>query len=442
MPDALPGPSPLTGWGNYPRIPGFERLGEDLAKVSVDVPLARGLARSYGDASLPPPGGTVAGMRLGDRILAFDETTGVLTAEAGLSLHDLAAAFLPRGWFTPVSTGTRYVTLGGMVASDVHGKNHHVAGCFGEHVTGLRIRVGTGEILDISPTEHPELFAATLGGQGLTGHILRVSVRLKKVPSAWLYEETERFDTLEEVLAGVRAASAAFPMTVSWIDTSATGAKMGRGIVMRGRWAEAHEAPRVMPSLAHKPKVPFSLPSGLGNPFTIGLANDVWFRLHGERGKRHVVAPGAYFWVLDSLRNWNRAYGKAGFTQYQCVMPSDPVVWRRFLDTFQDLGGASFVTVFKDCGPAGTGLMSFPQTGTSLALDIPITGGTPALIRALNRIVIDNGGRVYLAKDAYTNAEELHAMYPKLAQWKEIRRRYDPDGRLRSAMSARLGLDL
>jgi decaprenylphospho-beta-D-ribofuranose 2-oxidase len=442
MSNALPGPGTLTGWGQYPKIQGSERLSEDLVRNSADVPLARGLARSYGDASLPPAGGVVAGMRLGDRILAFDEDTGVLTAEAGLSLHDLAVAFLPRGWFTPVSTGTRYVTLGGMVASDIHGKNHHVSGCFGEHVTGLKIRTGAGEILDISPTEHPELFAATLGGQGLTGHIVQVSVRLKKVPSPWLYEETERYDDLDSILAGVRQASTDFPMTVCWIDTSATDGRMARGIVMRGRWAEKSEAPRVLPSLAHKPKLPFSLPSGLANPATIGLANDVWFRLHGPRGKRHVVPPGAYFWILDSVRNWNLAYGKSGFTQYQCVMPSDPVMWRRFLQTFQALGGCSFVTVFKDCGPAGTGMMSFPQTGTSIALDIPITSGTPTLIRALNRIVIENGGRVYLAKDAYTNAEELRAMYPKIDAWKDVRRRYDPEGRIRSAMSARLGLDL
>jgi FAD/FMN-containing dehydrogenase len=432
----------LHGWGRYPVVEGRIVESEDLERATRDAVLSRGLGRAYGDAALPPPGSprAVASTVKADRILAFDESTGVLRAEAGLTLSELVRLFLPRGFFTPVSPGTQYVTLGGMVASDIHGKNHHAYGTFGRGVRALRMRVADGRLLEVTRETEPDLFRATLGGMGLTGHILEVEVALARVPSPWLYEESTRYGTLREVFENLRAASEAWPMTVAWIDTSARGAGRGRGIVMAGRWAEAGEAPRAFPKFARGPVVPPLFPSGVCNPTTFRMANAAYYHLHPKGKRTHFVSPSAYFWILDLAREWNRGYGKRGFTQYQCVMPSDLALYDAFLDRFQKLGGTSFVTVFKDCGEAGEGLLSFPKRGTTLALDIPIRSiaETAALVRELNAFVVDHGGRVYLAKDAFTEPEAFGKMYPKVAEFSAIRDRWDPEHRLGSVQSARL----
>ncbi len=434
----------LTGWARYPEIEGRTVRSEDLAKISAGAQLSRGLGRAYADSALPPRGSEqpVALTPLADRILAFDPATGVLRAEAGLSLATLREVFLPRGWFTPVSPGTRHVTLGGMVAADVHGKNHHVAGCFGQHVRALRLRTGDGVIHEVGPEREPELFHATLGGMGLTGHVLELEVALERIPSPWIYEETEPQPHLEAVVESLREASASWPMTVAWIDTSARGARAGRGIVMRGRWAEPDEAPREPPRVKSSLRVPFDFPSGMLNPLTIGVLNTLFFHKHPRRRVKRVVHPESYFWPLDILDQWNRGFGRRGFAQFQCVLPSSVELYRELLARFQRMGGCSFVTVFKDCGEAGPGMLSFPQPGTSLALDIPIRkdGGTARLVQSLNDMVVANGGRVYLAKDAFATAEQFQAMYPRWQEWAAIRRRHDPQGRLRSAQGQRLGL--
>ncbi len=434
----------LTGWARHPAVEARTLRGEDLTRLSARAQLSRGLGRAYGDSALPPPGSDspVAITPLADRILSFDEEHGVLRAEAGLSLATLREVFLPRGWFTPVSPGTRHVTLGGMVAADIHGKNHHVAGCFGRHVRALRVRTGDGEIREIGPDRERELFLATLGGMGLTGHVLEVEVQLERVPSPWIYEESERLPNLEAVIESLSAASAEWPMTVAWIDTSARGAKMGRGIVMRGRWARPDEAPSTPPRLKPSIRVPIDLPSGLVNPLTIRVLNTLFYLKHPRGVRTHVVHPEAYFWPLDILDEWNRGFGRRGFTQFQCVLPSSAKLYREVLERFQQMGGCSFVTVFKDCGEAGEGMLSFPQRGTSLAVDVPIRrdGGTAKLCATLNDMVVANGGRVYLAKDAFATAEQFRQMYPRWEEWDEIRRRFDPQGRLRSAQGQRLGL--
>ncbi|MEM6990772.1 MAG: FAD-binding oxidoreductase [Myxococcota bacterium] len=433
----------FEGWGRHPVVEGWAKDGERLEPASEPAVLSRGLGRAYGDAALPPPGGDrpIVLTPRADRILDFDATTGVLRAEAGFSLGTLREIFLARGWFTPVSPGTRHVTLGGMVAADIHGKNHHCAGCFGQHVRALRMRVGDGRVLEVTPDgEHAELFHATTGGMGLTGHILEVSVALEHVPTPWIYEQSERCGSLEEVIATLGAASAGWPMTVAWIDTTARGAKAGRGLVMRGRWATADEAPSKPPPTTGAITFPFDLPSGLINPWTIGLMNTFWYHKHGSRTRTHVVNPDKYFWPLDGINRWNRAFGRRGFTQYQCVMPSSAELYREFLEIFQRRGGCSFVTVFKDCGEAGPGPLSFPQRGTSMTLDIPVKkdGSTQRLCAALDEFVVANGGRIYLAKDAFVAPDTFRAMYPKFEAWRAIKQRYDPEGRLRSAQSVRL----
>jgi decaprenylphospho-beta-D-ribofuranose 2-oxidase len=435
----------LSGWGRFPWMPTHITRSEDLERASKRAQLSRGLGRAYGDAALPATAEhQVLGTTLANRVLHFDEQSAVLRAEAGLALGDLYRLFMPRGFFSPVAPGTRHVTLGGMVASDIHGKNHHVAGTFGQHVHALKLRVGDGRMLECSREAHPELFRATLGGMGLTGHILEVELQLERITTPWIYEESDRYETLEEVFANLRAASEAWPMTVAWIDTSSTGSKLGRGIVMRGRWATAEEAPEHPPRPNPRIGVPFDLPSGLVNRTTIGIMNKLFYLKHPKKQLKHVVNPESFFWVLDSVQNWNRVFGHRGFMQYQCVLPSEVEVFREFLALFQKLGACSFVTVLKDCGAEGEGLISFPKQGSTIAVDIPLADPEAGvrITDALNELVLAHGGRVYLAKDAFTNAEDLRAMYPRMAEWLAVRRQYDPEGRLQSALSHRCGLDL
>ncbi|HMI94658.1 MAG TPA: D-arabinono-1,4-lactone oxidase, partial [Polyangiales bacterium] len=327
-------------------------------------------------------------------------------------------------------------------AADIHGKNHHVAGTFGRHVRALRIRVGDGRVLECSREQNSDLFFATLGGMGLTGHVLEVEAQLERVSSPWIYEESERKDSLEEVFASLRAASASWPMTVAWVDTSSRGSRMGRGIVMRGRWASPDEAPRTAPPHNPRLRMPLDLPNGMVNPFTIGALNRAWFAKHPRRTVKHTVAPESFFWILDMVDEWNRVFGRNGFIQYQCVLPSDVNVFRGFLTLFQRLGACSFVTVLKDCGDVGDGLLSFPKPGSTIAVDIPLRDAAHGqrMSDAMNEYVLGHGGRIYFAKDTFTRAEHVAAMYPRLEEWREIRRRYDPDDRIRSALGVRCGL--
>lgn len=431
----------LEGWGRL-SVPGTERRGEDLAALTADVPaLSRGLGRSYGDSSLPPEGVTdVVGTTLADRVLGFDCDTGRLSAEAGLSLETMNALFLHRGWFTPVTPGTQFVTLGGMVASDVHGKNHHVDGCIGQHVRTLTLRVADGRIIRCSRDEEPELFRATIGGMGLTGHILEVELDLHPAPTPWIHQETERVPNIDAYMDALKAARTEWPFTVGWIDCLSTGSSLGRGILYRGRWAEPSEAPASPPVPKRRISMPFELPGFVLGPLTVKLFNALLFRIHPRRVRRGVVHPEAFFYPLDKILRWNRMYGRRGFTQYQCVLPEaagrDAV--RRFLELLTTLGGASFLCVIKDCGPEGEGLLSFPMPGTSVALDIPIRRDTQSLVDRLNRFVIETGGRIYLTKDTFTRPEHFRAMEPRLDHFLAVRRQWDPEGRLRSAQSVRM----
>jgi FAD/FMN-containing dehydrogenase len=430
----------VAGWGGA-SVPARERLSEDLDRVTRDVPLTRGLGRSYGDSSLPPAGRPiVAGTIMGDRLLAFDEETGLLRAEAGYSLDDLYRTFLPRGWVTPVSPGTRFVTLGGMIAADVHGKNHHRDGTIGRHVDAIRLRVASGEIVECSRAHEPDLFRATLGGMGLTGHILEVTLRHSRVPSPWILGEKRRVPDLDTFLRALKETASEWPFTMGWIDCLSRGRHMGRGVLMCGRWATRDEAPAHFPREPRHLAVPFTCPSWVMGRTVGRLFNACYYRAHRARPKRGILHPTSFFYPLDTIQHWNRLYGRQGFTQYQCVLPEsagrDGV--HALMALLTRLGGASFLCVIKDCGDEGEGLLSFPKRGVSIALDLPRRPGTQAIVDALNEQVIAAGGRVYLAKDLLTRGEHFRAMEPRLAAFTEIRRRWDPEGRLRSAQSVRL----
>jgi FAD/FMN-containing dehydrogenase len=432
----------LSGWGRAPVVPGREVRSEDLARATSGLPLSRGLGRSYGDSSLPAHGDlAVASTTLADRILSFDEQSGVLRAEAGLALQELYRLFLPRGWFVPVTPGTQFVTLGGMVASDVHGKNHHRDGCFGAHVTELVLRVADGRIVTCSPTVERDLFRATVGGMGLTGHILEVAFRMVRVPSPWIATESVRVHDIDEFIAGLKQAGAdGWPMTMGWIDCLSRGRRMGRGILMKGRWADPAEAPRRPPRPKRRITIPFDFPAFVLGPLTVRAFNTALYWQHLRRRRRAIVHPESFFYPLDILRAWNRMYGRRGLTQHQCVLPNEagPGAARRFLEVLVSRGGASFLCVIKDCGPEGVGMLSFPRPGISIALDIAVRPETQALIDALNECVIKEGGRIYLAKDAFTRADHYQAMDPRVAEFQRVRRLWDPEGRLRSAQSERL----
>ncbi len=434
--------SKLAGWGRFPVVDGLESKAENLAAITEGATLCRGLGRSYGDSSLPARGDLpVANTTLADRLLSFDSASGSLRAEAGASLLLLNQAFLQRGWFVPVSPGTQFVTVGGMVASDVHGKNHHVDGCFGQHVRSLKLRVADGRIIECSEQAEQELFRATLGGMGLTGHILEVEFEMRRIPSPWIWGESQRIDDLDSMVEGLKEAAREWPMTVGWVDCLARGAKLGRGILMKGRWAAADEAPEGVPPRKRRFRIPCQFPRVALCRLSMKAFNFAYYWKHFQRVRCGILHPTAFFYPLDTLDDWNLIYGRRGFTQYQCVLPhaDDNGPARRLLETFVSAGGMGFLCVIKDCGTEGKGMLSFPRPGMSIAVDFPIhPARTPALVDRLNELVIAEGGRIYLTKDAFTRPEHFRAMEPRLEAFNAVRRKWDPQARIRSAQSVRL----
>ncbi len=430
----------LTGWGRL-AAPGREVLAEDLESITRRAVLSRGLGRSYGDSSLPARADDkVAATRLANRILAFDSHAGVLRAEAGLSVAELNRIFVPRGWFPPVTPGTKFVTLGGCVASDVHGKNHHRQGCFGAHVRSLRMRLADDRIVECGPAQHADLFHATVGGMGLVGHILEVELGMHAIPSPWLVVESERVANIEEFLAALDRAASVWPMTMGWIDCVSRGSSLGRGILMAGRWAAPGEAAREPPRPPPDRSMPFELPSWALNSLTASAFNGAYYWSHLEQRRQRLVAPDPFFYPLDAILHWNRAYGSRGFTQYQCVLPraaGAPAV-RELVQRLTTLGCASPLCVIKDCGPQGRGLLSFPMEGTSIAVDMAVTPDIQRVVDALNELVIAAGGRIYLTKDRFTRPGHFRAMEPRLDAFLAAREAWDPGRRLRSAQSVRL----
>ena len=438
---AEPPLSTLSGWGRH-SAEGRELVGEDLEQMSADAHLSRGLGRSYGDASLPPGDQPdVLNTTFADRILAFDGETGVIRAESGLSLNELNRLLMPRGYFTPVSPGTKFVTMGGMVAADVHGKNQHKDGNFGDHVLSLKMRVADGRIVECSADRHPDLFAATIGGMGLTGHILEVEFGLRRIPSAWIWQESRRIHDIDEFQDALESAAPEWPYTMGWIDCLARGDDMGRGILMTGRWADRNEAPPKPPKQRFQPKLRFDWPSWVLNGMTIRLFNELYYRKQWRAVSSGLVSHESFYYPLDAIRSWNRMYGRRGFTQYQCVLPREAgrSSARRVLEVLTARGGASFLCVIKDFGREGKGVLSFPRPGITLALDIAIRDDTQALVDALNEQVLQEGGRIYLAKDSFTRREHFEAMEEsRLHEFRAIRDRWDPQRRFRSAQSVRL----
>jgi FAD/FMN-containing dehydrogenase len=411
--------------------------------------LPRGLGRAYGDAAVPSrEDALVLETHRADRILDWDPVSGRLTAEAGLSLAEVLRVFLPRGWFPPVTPGTKFVTLGGCVACDVHGKNHHRDGSFGGFVERLGLLTADGKEIACGPDLDRDLFLATVGGMGLTGLITEVTLRLRPVETGRIVMETEAVPDLDRMVAALDAARAHWPYTVGWIDCLAGGAALGRGVLMRGRHATRAEAPSGDPRARRAVRVPFDAPEWLLRPATMRAFNGLYYRMKTGRGavdrpRQSMVSYESFFYPLDVLADWNRLYGRHGFLQYQCVVPraASLAAIRELLGRIARAGAASFLAVIKDCGPASPAPLSFPMEGVTLGLDLPYRGPvTVALVHDLNAVVVAAGGRVYLGKDAVTRAEDFARMTPRLAEWRAVRDHWDPEHRFRSAQSVRLQL--
>ncbi len=434
-----PEPTVLSGWGRHSTT-AVELAPAELLPVPPEVCLARGLGRSYGDASLPSSSSRWAlNTTHADRILAFDTSTGRLRAEAGLSLDALNRLMMPRGFFPPVTPGTKFVTLGGMVAADVHGKNQHAQGNIGHHVSSLRMLVADGRIVDCSRTEHPDLFFATIGGMGLTGIVLEVELTMARIPSPWIWQESRRIRDIDDFERSLVEAAPRWPFTMGWLDCMARGANLGRGTLFAGRWAEPGEAPDHAPPEKKKSRVPFDFPELTLNPLSISVFNELVYRKQLREVVREHVPAEQFWYPLDSVHEWYRMYGRRGFTQYQFVLPRSAVGGtRRMIEALLGLGGTIFLCVIKDFGRESEGLLSFPMPGITLAIDLPIRDDTQRVVDRMNELVIAEGGRIYLAKDSFTRGEHYRAMDPRVAEFERVRAVWDPNKRFRSALSVRI----
>jgi FAD/FMN-containing dehydrogenase len=303
------------------------------------------------------------------------------------------------------------------------------------------MRVADGRVLECSPQQNPDLFRATIGGMGLTGHILEVEFGMRRIPSQWIWQESRRIHNIDEFQDALEDAAPEWPYTMGWIDCLARGKHMGRGILMTGRWAEADQAPSGAPKRGFQPRLRFDWPEWVLGGLTIRMFNELYYRKQWRRQSSGIVSHESFYYPLDAIGSWNRMYGRRGFTQYQCVLPREAgrSSARRVLDVLTARGGASFLCVIKDFGRESSGILSFPRPGITLALDIAVRDDTQELVDALNEQVLQEGGRVYLAKDSFTRREHFEAMEgPRLDEFRAVRDRWDPDHRFRSAQSVRL----
>jgi decaprenylphospho-beta-D-ribofuranose 2-oxidase len=435
----------LSGWGRYPvqscELERPERY-TDLRPPAVSM-ITRGQGRSYGDAALNEDGRVMLTERL-NRLLEFDAEKGILRAEGGATLADILPVVVPQGWFVPVTPGTRFVSLGGCVAADVHGKNHHQDGSFGDHVLALELILADGDRLQCSPAENPELFWATVGGMGLTGIIGEVTLSLTRIHNAAMRVRHHRADNFEQLFQLLQNPAIDDRYAVAWVDTMASGAQMGRGIAMYGHHAAAADLPPGFNQNAVlKPgrSLPFDFPDWALNASTIAAFNSRYYRVEGSKQSPFVCHYDPYFYPLDRIGQWNRLYGKRGFVQYQCVIPT-AAAYDGMQALLQALAASrlpSFLAVLKRLGAQGRGLLSFPMAGYTLALDMPVRDSSLfTLLDKLDQIVLQHGGRVYLAKDARLSAESFRAMYPRYAEWLAIKQAVDPAERFSSSLARRL----
>lgn len=435
----------LSGWGRASLSEcdvAFPRDDEDALALMGRLPplpgVARGNGRSYGDTALCTRGRVVCFSEL-NRIHSFDAATGVVVTDPGVTFADLLNQIGPRGWVAQVTPGTRFATVGGCIANDVHGKNHDRDGSFGDHVLWLDLLLPDGSVRRVGPEQSPELFHATIGGIGLTGFILRACFRMKRLSSARMRVAEVRVRDLDEYFDRLAEARQRYQYSVGWIDGLASGRNLGRGIL---ELADHADGPPLQARTERGIRVPFDAPSHAINRLTVSLFNAMYYRRVPRRGRERLVDLRNFFYPLDALRDWNRVYGRRGFVQFQCALPdaaARPGI-RALMRRISLSASASFLSVIKTLGGEGRGYLSFPLKGITLALDFPMRPGVPGLLDSLHEIVIEHGGRVYLAKDACLTPNQFERMYPRLPEFRNVLAGIDPQRRLRSDMSARLQL--
>jgi len=448
-------PTSLSGWGRYPtvesRVDRPEKRSALRSRVEGDGEpvLARGAGRSYGDAALLDGSGTTVLTDRLNRMLAFDSNTGVLRAEAGVRLREILETFVSRGWFLPVTPGTKEVTLGGAVAFDIHGKNHHRDGGISNFVREIELLTADGKTVTCGPKQNEELFWATVSGAGLTGIITEVALELRPIETAHVAERILKAQDLDDAFALFKEHEPDYLYSVAWIDCLASGGSLGRSHLMFGRHATPDELPAKQrrDPLGYEPdhlaRLPFDLPEGVLNEYTVKAFNQLFYARQRTRDKQEVVGIDPFFYPLDAIGDWNRMYGESGFVQFQCVLPMDESYdgLKEILSQVQESGLASFLAVLKRMGGPDGGLLTFPMKGYTLALDIPRRDGLEPLLRDLHETVARRGGRVYLAKDAYLRPGTFREMYPALEEWLAVKRGVDPENRFTSAQAHRLGIE-
>ncbi|MAT40343.1 MAG: FAD-linked oxidase [Ectothiorhodospiraceae bacterium] len=439
----------VANWGNYPVVDAevrnfrnVDELREILENGSSLI--ARGLGRCYGDSSLNE---TIISTSKWKRILDFDRQTGKVKCEAGVSLDDILKVFVPRGWFPAVTPGTKFVTIGGAIASDVHGKSHHVTGSFSNYVDDITIMLSDGRILTCSKELNADLFWSTCGGMGLTGVILEATISLIPIETSYIIQEVVKTKNIGEIMT-LFEESEAWTYSMAWIDCLATGESLGRSVMMRGEHAKHEDLlsdrSRKQPLTLHKESslnVPFNFPSFTLNGLSMKAFNTLYYAKAPAQYKKSIVHYDPFFYPLDAVHNWNRIYGKRGFVQYQFVLPKEnsreglPAILRKI----SEHGKGSFLAVLKLFGPQET-VISFPMEGYALALDFPITKNLFPFLDSLDEMVQYYGGRIYLTKDARMSAETFRNGYPHLGMFEKSRTKFDREQKFESLQSKRLGL--
>jgi decaprenylphospho-beta-D-ribofuranose 2-oxidase len=440
----------LAGWGNYPVIESFTLNPRDEDDAKGDIKkgtlIARGLGRSYGDQAVNENKYVAICTKL-NHFLHWDEQEGILECEAGVSLEEIITVFGPKGWLPMICPGTKFVTIGGAIANDIHGKAHHIDGSFVNCVVSFTILLADGRLVEASRTENADLFWANFGGLGLLGVILKARLKLRKIETTYFKQKSIVIRNLDHMLEALDQYDHEYNYSVAWIDALAKGSKLGSGVLTLGNSAKLNELPEKLkaePLKLHKISkltVPFFLPSFVLNGLTVRILNKAIAFV--QNSPKDFVHYEKFFFPLDAIGHWNKGYGKRGFIQYQFVIPEDDGK-KNLTEILQMIAGSGctpFLNVFKRMGD-GQGILSFPFKGYTLAIDFPVTAALHTFTPKLDAKVLSAGGRLYLGKDAMLQESTFKAMYPQHQEWMTIKRKYDPDNRFSSNISRRLGLDV
>lgn len=430
----------LNSWGMYPKIENrvfkfsSEKSLESIIKENESL-IAYGNGRSYGDSALSK---NIIEVKPYNYFMAFDENSGLLHVQAGVLLSEILESFVPRGWFLKVTPGTKLITIGGAIASDVHGKNHHVEGCFSECVESFKIMLADGEVVECSKDQRADLFNATCGGMGLTGVIVEAKIYLKKINSKYISQTTIKTKNLKETFDAFEEYSSS-PYSVAWIDCLAKDNEIGKCLLMVGDFKDDGDLSYQKKS---KISIPFNFPSFALNNYTVRAFNWLYYGKVRQRITTQKVDIDTFFYPLDAIENWNRIYGKGGFTQYQCILPKEMSYegLKEVLRTISDSGKGSFLAVLKLYGKENENYLSFPIEGYSLALDFKIEDGLFELLEELDKIVLKYKGRIYLTKDVNVKKETFEQGYPHIEKFRAFRKENKMDEKFQSLQSKRVGV--